>query len=210
MGWNGGIPPARRRCPQGSPIAPLSCSASPSPTSVSRARDLWTQRTADGCSVDAARAPPASAPRRSCGRPVARASSSSLDEQLVGPQRSPASAGRAIVSSIRPRSICAALLMRLTALGPPLEDRGSRFPSAAIKVGIWPHNRKRPAGEGGRFWGYYREERTGGGERPSQIWLYDGGRVRLAPVVSDWEGARLAHQWRTDRATRCLLPASLR
>ena len=23
----------------------------------------------------------------------------------------------------------------------------------------WPHNRKRPAGEAGRFWGYYREER---------------------------------------------------
>jgi hypothetical protein len=23
-----------------------------------------------------------------------------------------------------------------------------------------PHNRKRPAGEAGRFWGYYREERT--------------------------------------------------
>ncbi len=22
-----------------------------------------------------------------------------------------------------------------------------------------PHNRKRPAGEAGRFWGYYREER---------------------------------------------------
>jgi hypothetical protein len=25
---------------------------------------------------------------------------------------------------------------------------------------IWLHNRKRPAGEEGRFWGYYREERT--------------------------------------------------
>ncbi len=24
---------------------------------------------------------------------------------------------------------------------------------------IWLHNRKRPAGEAGRFWGYYREER---------------------------------------------------
>ena len=24
---------------------------------------------------------------------------------------------------------------------------------------FWLHNRKRPAGEAGRFWGYYREER---------------------------------------------------
>jgi hypothetical protein len=25
---------------------------------------------------------------------------------------------------------------------------------------VRPHNRKRPAGEAGRFWGYYREERS--------------------------------------------------
>ena len=29
----------------------------------------------------------------------------------------------------------------------------------AVSALTWPHNRKRPAGEAGRFWGYYREER---------------------------------------------------
>jgi hypothetical protein len=31
--------------------------------------------------------------------------------------------------------------------------------SSAGAVPAFPHNRKRPSGEEGRFWGYYREER---------------------------------------------------
>jgi len=32
-------------------------------------------------------------------------------------------------------------------------------PTPRIPLAKAPHNRKRPAGEAGRFWGYYREER---------------------------------------------------
>jgi len=35
----------------------------------------------------------------------------------------------------------------------------SRVVSEHPAARIWLHNRKRPSGEEGRFWGYYREER---------------------------------------------------
>jgi hypothetical protein len=36
----------------------------------------------------------------------------------------------------------------------------ARYPIGVMAL-LWkaPHNRKRPSGEEGRFWGYYREER---------------------------------------------------
>jgi hypothetical protein len=49
------------------------------------------------------------------------------------------------------------------------------------------HNRKRPAGEAGRFWGYYREERTASRQAASEFALaacrIESGYLRLIPVV---------------------------
>jgi len=39
-------------------------------------------------------------------------------------------------------------------------------PNLALSIRLYkaPHNRKRPSGEEGRFWGYYREERAAGAQ----------------------------------------------
>jgi len=39
----------------------------------------------------------------------------------------------------------------------PARLHSSSFRSPTSR-GLWPYNRKRPAGEAGRFWGHYREE----------------------------------------------------
>jgi hypothetical protein len=49
---------------------------------------------------------------------------------------------------------------------------------------FWLYNRKRPAGEAGRLWGYYREERSPRRQSQSQIWLASAEFVRLSPAVT--------------------------
>jgi hypothetical protein len=39
-------------------------------------------------------------------------------------------------------------------------DAQERLIMRRQEPGFWLHNRKRPTGEAGRFWGYYREERA--------------------------------------------------
>lgn len=55
-----------------------------------------------------------------------------------------------------------------------------------------------PSGETGRFWGYYREERPGGGQGRSGIWLVDEGLSPVVPGCFRWfrwrTGASLAHR----------------
>jgi hypothetical protein len=52
----------------------------------------------------------------------------------------------------------------------------------ALRIRPWSrHNRKRPAGEAGRFWGYYREERTASRQAACEIPLAD---AESSPVVS--------------------------
>ena len=64
--------------------------------------------------------------------------------------------GRALVLG-RLRLVVARMVARN-----PLNGR-QRSSAVQRKARIWlykaPHNRKRPSGEEGRFWGYYREER---------------------------------------------------
>jgi len=48
--------------------------------------------------------------------------------------------------------------MQIAPRGVPV-SLGTRRTAARIWLCKDPRNRKRPAGEAGRFWGYYREER---------------------------------------------------
>jgi hypothetical protein len=66
-----------------------------------------------------------------------------------------------------------------------LADEGSsEVDGVRLTPGVWLHNRKRPAGEAGRFWGYYREERAADGQAQSQIRLARAKSVRLSPAVA--------------------------
>jgi hypothetical protein len=81
-------------------------------------------------------------------------------------------------------------LLARSAFRPPLPD-------PCWMAGISLHNRKRPSGEEGRFWGYYREERSAKRLYGRRIWLSRAVGLRLSPVESGCFCVELAHDWRT-------------
>jgi hypothetical protein len=70
-----------------------------------------------------------------------------------------------------------------------------------------PTNRKRPAGEAGRFWGYYRGRALGEGRGQARFGLPMRCYVRLSTVESGQKGGRLAHFWRIKGAGSKATPA---
>jgi hypothetical protein len=67
----------------------------------------------------------------------------------------------------------------------------SRFRYLALEAF---RNRKRPAGEAGRFWGYYRRRELRLGRAGAGFRLLVRTCFRLSPVVSDHPRVRLAHR----------------